>query len=243
MPVVVGEDGVGTAGPIVVTPEDVGQGFNSLYIPSARRFIPDPTDHGRTAETIFVRGYKERINVTVSAGATWTWRRTVFTFKGPTIRDYWLDNNQPPQYDGLGDSAGATPARTIGPMIGQISTQIRSLLYRGAEGVDWYDPFTASINTTRVSLISDKIITINPGNESGRTRTYRFWTPINKNLAYSSWENDQSEISSPYSVSSKPGVGDIYVFDQVRRETPASSAALPAQLRFSPEGVFYWHER
>lgn len=243
MPVVVATDGTGTAGPILITPEEVGGGFNSLFIPSARRLFTDPSSYGRNANTIFVRGYKDRVNVTVSGGATWTWRRTVFTLKGSILRDFFTDNSQGEQYDGLGDGAGNAPARTIGPMDDNIATLIRSVIYRGTQEVDWYDPYTAAIDNTRVTLLSDKTMTINPGNESGRTRTYRFWQPINKNLTYSSYETDQTDVSSPYSVDSKLGCGDIYVFDQVRRETPSSSTNIPTQLRFSPEGTFYWHER
>ncbi|AIF34848.1 capsid protein [sewage derived gemykibivirus 2] len=239
MPLVIGNDGVGTEGPLLVTPAEPGQGFNSLYIPSARDYYNTNSSHARSAETIFVRGYKERVNVTVSGGATWTWRRTVFCMKGDMLRDAWTDNSQPPQYDSLGPMAGQTPTRSIGPMDTILADVIRGLLYRGVQGSDWYDPYTAPIDTTRVTLLRDQVITINPTNDSGRTRMYRFWQPINKNLAYQSYENDESTVSGAYSVRSKPGIGDIYIFDQVRRETGAATASF----RFSPEGTFYWHER
>lgn len=240
MPLVIGEDGVGTDGPLLVTPAEPGLGFNSLYIPSARNFFAERiSSHARNAETIFVRGYKEKVNVTVSGGATWSWRRTVFCMKGPDLRNFWLDTSAEPQYDSLGPSAGSSPTRSIGPMNDQIAVLIRGVIFRGINGLDWYDPFTAPIDTARITLLRDQVITINPGNESGRTRMYRFWQPLNKNLVYDSDENDQLVISSPYSVTSRPGIGDIYVFDQVRRETGAATASF----RFSPEGSFYWHER
>lgn len=240
MPLVIAEDGTGTDGPILVTPSEVGLGFNSIYIPSARNFFSERiSPHARNAETIFVRGYKEKVNVIVSGGGTWSWRRTMFCMKGSDIRDFWLESEAEPQYDSLGPSAGSSPTRSIGPMLDVIADQVRGLLYRGIQGLDWYDPFTASIDNQRVTLLSDKTITINPGNDSGRTRMYRFWQPINKNLMYYSFENDQLLTSTPYSVTSRPGIGDIYIFDQVRRETGLATDSL----RFSPEGSFYWHER
>lgn len=243
MPIVVDTSGVGTDGPLLVTPDDVGGGFNSLFIPSARNFTDYPTPYGRNSGTIYARGYKDRINLTVSGGATWSWRRTTFLMKGPKLRNFFLDNSQGEQYDGLGESAGAAPARTIGPMADQIADLIRAYIYRGRQGLDWYDPYTATLDKTKITVLSDKVYSINPGNESGRTRTFNFWTPLNKNIVYDGSESSQGRLSSAYSTEALPGVGDLYIFDQLRRDTPNASGTTLPTLRFSPEGTFYWHER
>lgn len=243
MPVVVDTSGVGTDGPLLVTPEETGGGFNSLFIPSARNFTDYSTPYGRESGTIYARGYKDRIHVTVSGGATWSWRRTAFLMKGPRLRNFFLDNSVGQQYDGLGPSAGETPARTIGPMPDQIATLIRAYIYRGTQGVDWYDPLTASLDKTKITVLSDKVISINPGNESGRSRKYKFWTPINKNIVYGGHESSEIRVGSAYSTEALPGAGDLYIFDQVVRDTPNASGSIAPTLRFSPEGTFYWHER
>lgn len=243
MPLVVDNAGVGTAGGLSVIPTETGGGFNSLFLASGREFKSNPSKHARNAATIFVRGYKDRVLLTVSGGSSWTWRRIVFAFKGPRIRNFWSDNTLGEQYWGLGSGSGSATARTIGPMPDQIATQIRDLLYRGSAQVDWYDPFSASIDTTRVTLFSDTTHSINPTNESGRTRSFNLWTPINKNLNYDGFEQEEGKVSRPYSTEGKPGIGDIYIFDQVRRDTPLASGAPLSEMVFSPEGTFYWHER
>lgn len=243
LPVVVDPAGAGTNGPLLVTPSATGQGFNSLFIPSARNFSNQASPYARNSSTIFLRGYRDRVTVTVSGGSSWSWRRTVFFLKGPVLRNFFLDNSQGEQYDTLGASAGGVPARAIGPMVDQIATLIRDYIYRGVQDVDWYDPFNAPLNRDRISVLSDRLITLNPGNESGLTRTYRFWSPVNKNLVYDGFENSESRVSNPYSTDGLPGVGDLYIFDQVRMDTPNSGSTVSPTLRFSPEGVFYWHER
>ena len=239
MPMVIGPDGAGTDGPLVVSPANIGGGFNSIFIPTAREFSEVYSPHARNASTCFVRGYKDRVGITVSGGATWSWRRTVFLFKGDRIREYFLENGQGQQYDALGDGSGNMTARVIGPMVDHIATLIRGLLYRGSQEIDWYDPFTAAIDTTRVTLLSDRLTSINPSNESGRTKLYNMWTPVNKNIMYTGYESSEVKISTPYSTESKVGCGDMYIFDQVRRDTGSATTGIPTELKFSPEGTFY----
>jgi len=43
------------------------------------------------------------------------------------------------------------------------------------------------------------------------------------------------------SVSGKPGMGDLYVYDIVYLAVPASGGS--ASMLWSPEGTYYWHER
>lgn len=231
-------DGSGTA---VDGPIQVGTGFNSLFIPSARNYLTTPTQYGRNATSCFLRGYKERVNIVLGAGGVWTWRRIVFAAKGPFLREFWTDNGQVPQYDSLSPQAGEIPARVIGPVDNPIIDGLRGYIYEGTQGSDWYDTMTAKPDRQRITLLSDKVYSFNPGNESGRVKNFNFWYGINKNIMYDDDEQDDAVSSVPYSSPAKPGIGDIYIFDQVRLEAPAATGT--ASFKFSPEGTIYWHER
>ena len=54
-------------------------------------------------------------------------------------------------------------------------------------------------------------------------------------------ENAQGMTSIPYSTEGKPGIGDVYIWDMVRLESPAQAGT--ASFQFTPEGTWYWHER
>lgn len=76
-------EGIYSAGPITV-----GNGFASLFSPSARRLCHSSQGEStRERQVTFSVGYKERVEVVITGGGVWKWRRIVFTYKGTGLWD------------------------------------------------------------------------------------------------------------------------------------------------------------
>lgn len=234
-PVVIGSSGI-TPGSITI-----GTGLASLYMPTARPVSNyDSGESQRERQMTYARGYKERATITVQGGGSWRWRRIVFSMKGPLL--FNQPGDRAPFYNSAtSPTVASNMTRAITTMAESQYVRVRSLLFDGQEGIDWTSQFTAKVDTTNVTLHSDKIINLSPGNESGMVRTYNMWTPLNKNLMYLDDEAGDSKDSSYISVQSKIGMGDLYVYDLFALGTVAATGT--ASLTFSPEGTYYWHER
>nr|QXN75648.1 MAG: capsid protein [Genomoviridae sp.] len=230
-------------------------GFASLFVPTARWLAPanDMGESMRQRQTTFAVGYKERLQVDISGGGVWKWRRVVFAYKGGEslwTGDFPGDWTEPFFSKGVkpdpDDPLPVAPdmVRLIGQPTKPQHNAIRDLLWDGHEGVDWTSEFTAKVDTKRVRLISDKTFTFNPGNESGLSRSYNFWYPLRKNIVYHDDEFGGSNFGrgSPISVQSRIGLGDVYIYDVAYVVVPSSGTKV-AQMQFNPEGTYYWHER
>ena len=85
---------------------------------------------------------------------------------------------------------------------------------------------TVPVDRTRFKVISDTVITIRSGNDSGVFRTRNKWYPVNKNLNYGDEEIGNQMFSSYKSTTGKPGIGDIYVYDIITSLTTATDSTL-----------------
>nr|QTE03596.1 MAG: capsid protein [Gemycircularvirus] len=194
----------------------------------------------RTAQSCYMRGLKEAIEIQVADGLPWQWRRICFTAKGlqtlfaattgfslviEASTGFQRVLNQVP-----GDSATTTSLRAV----------IETLLFKGAYARDWLDPMTARTDNSRLTIKYDKTITIASGNEDGCIRSYNRWHGMNKTLVYNDDESGGDEIGSFYSTIGKAGMGDYYVMDYFRPRTGSTSSN---QLRLAPSSTLYWHEK
>jgi len=234
----VGEpDGTITPGPITT-----GTGFTSLFMPSARKLGYDSVgESSRSRQVTYSVGYKERVEVNILGGGVWKWRRVVFSMKGRELFEETTWN--PPYLDKATDPKGCDMARVINQPPSDQRQEIRRVLWDGSEGLDWSSEFTAKVDTSRVTLFYDRTFTFNPRNESGYSRTFKFWHRTGKTLVYDDDEEGGVVDSggSYVSVKSKAGMGDFYVYDIMYLAVPA--AAGNAAVTFNPEGTYYWHER
>jgi len=231
------EGGV-TPGPIIT-----GTGFASLFMPSARKLGHDAAGEStRERQVTFSVGYKERVEVNILGGGVWKWRRLVFTFKGSQLYDQDVTWNLP-WFNKAVDPEGCDMVRLINQPTSDQSQEIRRILWDGTEGIDWSSEFTAKPDTSRITPLYDRIFTFNPRNESGYSRTFRFWHPTRKNLIYDEDEEGGAPAApgSFVSVQGKPGMGDLYVYDIAYLAVPASGGN--ASMHWTPEGTYYWHER
>jgi len=189
----------------------------------------------RTAQTCFMRGLSENIEIVTNDGMPWQWRRICFTLKGTFLTSqtgagfgYYIETS-------VGYQRSVVTAYG-NPIVGAIQAAV----FKGAAGVDWSNIMTAPTDNTTVSIKYDKTVTIAAGNEEGTIRNYRRWHPMNQNLVYADDEQGGSEASAVYSTTGKPGMGDYYVVDIFQ---PRAGATTASQLRFEPSARLYWHEK
>lgn len=217
----------------------------SLFIPNARSTrTPVNNPAVRNTTNTFAVGYKERVQIDLSGGGTLKWRRIVFMMKGSVLRDAMDTDDTGGILNQLfwQTTEGGTN-RVIGPLDPGSPSQVEltSFLFQGQQDIDWRNFFTAKVDTTRVTLKYDKVRTIAPGNESGVSRSYRFWNPIRRTILYD--DDMESDVvgDKPFSTEGLIGVGDMYILDVFAIVVPPLTG--DGLYTFSPEGTYYWHER
>ncbi|UOK20978.1 capsid protein [Chifec genomovirus UA13_107] len=218
--------------PFCCTARDLTSGIPTAGNPTLGRVTDQAT---RTATTCFMRGYSEAITIQTTDGLPWLWRRIVFTYKGLVFPaatssfNYVMENSA-----GYARVVNSAPAGSISSFI--------NVAFKGVQNADWNTFVDAPLDTSRISVLYDKTMTIASGNEDGMIRKYKFWHPFNKNLVYDDEESGGSTLNngSYLSVSSKAGMGDAYIVDFFRPRTGGTTAS---QLSFHPQGTLYWHEK
>lgn len=189
----------------------------------------------RTATTCYMRGLSEKIEIQVTDGLPWQWRRICFTYKG--------FNNAAPNSSGFSlvneTTNGYVRLLNMLPSATYINT-VEGLMFRGSKSVDWTDPMTAPLDPTRITVKYDKTITIASGNEQGCIRKFNRWHGMNKNLVYADDENAGTLNEQFYSTQSKAGMGDYIVVDYFQARKGATSSQ---QLSFGTTATLYWHEK
>lgn len=230
-------------GDLSIGPIQVGTGFASLFMPSARKLGHEAAGEStRERQLTFSVGYKERVEVNILGGGVWKWRRLVFTYKGTALYNGDTTWNQP-YHDKSMEPRGCDMVRLIAQPTSDQQQEIGRVVWDGTEGLDWSSEFTAKPDTSRITPLYDRTFTFNPRNESGYSRSFRFWHRTRKNLIYDEDEQGGTPNApgSYVSVQGKPGMGDLYVYDIVYLAVPASGGN--ASMQWSPEGTYYWHER
>ena len=208
----------------------------------------------RSLTDVYVRGYKEIISMATSSGAHWLWRRIVVTMKTPLWNEFpsLTVQRQVPLVGGRSSgqvrtmyNIGSTPDGET-----EVAKAVYDVLFEGTQEVDWHNVFNAKIDKRFVRTISDKVTTIQSGNDEAIYRNYKKWYPVNGNMHYNEKEEgdkikDDMDVAtlenakSKFSADGITGVGDLWVFDFF---TCASRVASD-ELRFQPNGTFFWHER
>lgn len=194
------------------------------------------TQSTRSSTRCYMIGLKESIEVQVSTGMPWQWRRICFTMKGAFFANTTsfaagieTSNGWTRVLNQLGGNAGGGDQYTL-----------FEKLFRGQNTVDWVDPMTAKVDTSRVTLRYDKTCTMASGNEDGFIRKYSKWHPMYSTIVYNDDELGGGETSATYSTTGRAGMGDYYVIDMFR----AREGSTPSdQLSVRPHTTLYWHER
>ena len=191
----------------------------------------------RTSSTPYMVGLKEAIEIQVSTGMPWQWRRICFTAKGSLGLTY-----------NTGQAVATETSNGYVRVVNQITGDVGGgqqyilfeRLFRGQNTVDWNDVMTAKVDTQRVTLKYDKTTNLASGNEDGFIRKYNRWHGMKKTLVYNDDELGGATNAQQFSTLGKAGMGDYYVLDLFRARTGATNSDL---LSFRPESTLYWHEK
>lgn len=201
----------------------------------------------RTAQTCYMRGFSEHIRVETNTGNPWFHRRICYTTKDDTFNTRNAADASGTQRDQVAQGAIETSSgwqRLAANMTIETLPQTflgqKGVLFKGAEGVDWDDVIVAPVDTTRVTLKSDKTYVYKSGNERGILREHKLWHPMNKNLVYDDDESGQTEQTNNTSVQDNRGMGDYYVLD-IFSQGASGSTADKLSIRYN--STLYWHEK
>lgn len=251
LPVIGTLDGGGTIGPtrIVADGEDSTQSFYIWGATLRSNLSGTGTDNKgyvedeatRTASNCYIRGLRERITIETHGAAAWKWRRIVFaTFGSDLFRDDALNVHLPWTFGTNGVSRLVADMNTGDTATNTIRDKILSALFRGVEGVDWYSTLTAPTDKRRLKILSDRVRTINSGNNFGCMRDFRIWLPINKYILYDDDQQGGRQVMNVQSALDTKSLGDVYVLDIFE---PTKQSSDQDWLDFLPEARLYWHER
>lgn len=189
----------------------------------------------RTATTCYMKGLKERIQVQTSSGVPWQWRRIAFTVKG--WDPYSQDTNG--YRWSLETSNGVV--RVVNSVAGTtLGSTVVDFIFAGENGTDWLTPFSASLDTSRISVKYDKTRIIRSGNANGVMQNYKFWHSMEKNLVFNDDEAGTTEELNRFSILGKAGMGDFIIIDIIAAGTGGTTSDF---LTFQPEATLYWHEK
>ena len=209
----------------------------SLYAPTVMdRDPPNPIANlpsFRESQTVFMRGYKENVNLVTSDDSPWQWRRICFTLKGEILTSAATID------DGI--AIQIAPQGYTRPFINMqnaLRTRISAQIFKGTEGRDWNDPFLAKPDTQRITLKSDVTHTLHPNSEGGFIKSFHLWHPMNRNLVYAEDESGTDIQNFGYSVTGKAGMGDYYILDMFR-----SNISDASSMQIQMAGTLYWHEK
>jgi len=195
---------------------------------------------GRNVIDPYMVGLRENIEIQVTNGVPWQWRRICFRTKRDMTQVLGTTSNSgyyTPSSDG---SARRTVSTLPGNRNAGQQYALYELLFQGQNATDWVDPMVAKIDTARITIVSDTIKTLSSGNDSGIIRKFKRWYPMHKTLVYNGDESGSGIISSDFSTADPPGMGDFYVVDLFRARYGAPANAV---LTFSPQATLYWHEK
>lgn len=217
--------------------------YGFLFSPSAREWSSFDTIYARRRSLVYARGYREKGVMEITNGTGWMWRRIVFATKSRFWQTFPAGTLQL-------DISGTGYVRTLWNFLGGGTNQnaakdvLEDMLFKGTAGSDWVDRFTASVDTTRVTVIKDRVRQVGlNGSTTGRFENAHGWFPINKNLRYD--EDEDGSISSgekqntPWSTEGSVGVGNIFVYDIFS----AAGSNANSDLTWEPQGTWFWHER
>ena len=211
---------------------------HSIWCATGRYQEVGNVEFARQRTSIYARGLREVIRFQISDGTEWCWRRVVFSYKGPIYGQEEV---------GLGpDSAtvdrdtddGVVYYRQFNEPTGSPLESFYDLIFKGEQGIDWQGTYDAKLDRTRVTVLSDVRRSLKSGNSSAHEHTFKLWYPFNKTIVYDDDEIGSSKGSSAFSVQSKAGMGDVYVYDLFRKIGGGGSA-----MAIGGNSTFYWHER
>ena len=254
-PVPTGSLVLGAPARLFATPTNANYGniHAFLHVPTHKYLSQDGPQSiaARTSTRPWLRGFKEMYRLTPNDASVWWHRRIVFAAKG---NPFFKTGNS----NGIVNFVGAEQSPTdlslrqfrdlTGQSTGEYTTALDktlNYLYDGVYQVDWIDPFTASTDKTRLTIISDRFQRIKSDNQAPAPVHRKHYTNIGKTIQYDDEQNGLGMSTNPLSTDAKPGIGDIYVYDLFGCPAPVTGGNTPGSslLQVSSTATLYWHEK
>nr|QVW56455.1 MAG: capsid protein [Emberiza tristrami Genomoviridae sp.] len=199
----------------------------------------------RSSTRPYYIGLSEEYSITPTDNSMWFWRRVVFASK----EDIGAPQGASTQ---MGTESAVNSAISTRPMrdlsgnntsinYGQIYTDLVGDLFEGIYTTDWTNPLRAKVDRRLVTVLSDRLRTITSHNDVARPAIIKTYVPIKKTVEYQDEENGLNISSYPISVTSKPGIGNIYVVDFFACPRPAGGDT--STIAISSQSTLYWHEK
>lgn len=217
--------------------------YMCAYIPTAQDKTNASTVHDvesyRTSSQCFIRGYKENLRMTINNGTSWMWRRICFSYKGSYLTGYPAALNDNERFDWETSSGWTRVWNNHNPH--NTGARLRGEMFKGTQGVDWIDIFTAPLDTDRINVKYDKFRALKNtgGNADVRIHEFSLWHGMNANLDYDDDENGVVNELGKYSTTGNDSMGDYYIVDLFQ-----CAASLAANtMTIFPTGRLYWHEK
>jgi len=197
----------------------------------------------RTQSDVYMKGYSDKYRFTFADGAPWRHRRITFTLKGTALIKYDTASGNPSAQQGLRLYAELNPAgwtRTLNNIAGSAAgSALVTYLFKGSNGADWRDIFTAKTDNTSLTIKSDRTRYLKSDNDNVHSSQYGFYDKLESSFYYDDDEDGQNSSDTYNHRLGKPGMGDYYVVDIIECVNPA--AGVQAQLDIS--STLYWHEK
>lgn len=211
----------------------------SRFLDTAASNTKNPSA-ARTYFDCYAKGVRELVHLVQSGNSVWEWRRIVFEVKNPRIVDQAIVSSGV-NYIFNADLAGGY-RRLVNGMDAVTQALVQDGLFEGQINIDWVYPFTAKVDTRRVTLHSDQRRVLRSQNDNGNDHRFKFYYPLNKKLSYNddelgSWSTNQAGQATL----GRPGMGDLYIYDFFVLTVNATVGTN--DLIFNPECTYYWHER
>lgn len=213
----------------------------SLVTASATNTIVDTAD--RTATTCYMRGYREDLRIQTSSPLPWLWRRICFTSKGPTFQQAFNDSAPTATVQPYSDTSIGMARKWFNLQVNNSPNTVanyNTIIFRGTFNADWNDVITAKVDTTRITVKSDRVCRIVTGNNSGHFSERKLWYSMNKNLVYDDDENGAAETPQYVSSDARAGMGDYYIVDYLVPGVGGTSSDI---INMNCTATLYWHEK
>ncbi|QIR82232.1 capsid protein [Chicken genomovirus mg4_1165] len=208
-------------------------------------------DMRRKDQSIFFRGWRDRLQIQVSQPVTW--RRIVF-WSHARIQLALPHRIPDPLHGGDLFYYARNGARWDPAVTHSILAQE---LWQGTEDYDFVEhtrPVTP-LNPSNLSVVSDRKVAINPQvnvdpslGASGNIRSFKRWYPVNRQITYDQRERGNEIVKSViddngYSVRSPNSPGNLYCMDifDTGQYLPEESQTQIGRLM--QESNVYWRER
>lgn len=206
--------------------------------------VDDPAT--RTATTCYMRGLRENITLSLYSSHPWVWRRICFRFYGDSFDRNAIDPglaNIFAQFSLLTSGGYARAINTFdqtNEFAQDLRTRMQAYMFKGAEGTDWTDVFTAKTDSTRLAIAYDRRSYVRSHNDSPNERRLKIWHPMNQYLIYDEDESGGSQFNGSVSADTRKSMGDYYVVDFF---SPVRGGTDGDDLYYEPQATLYWHER